>query len=151
MWTRSQFVATNDRVDRTCLLVFQCIVSSNRSLTVLTAGGTINNHHTSLWTGELMSAQLKVSLHHVATWSHSIIHHPPCCLYRETPCHTHKAYSKVAERNAHDLNVTRRRSRASIVTKVQTVLICWFNALRYNATCVNLVRACSLGVLFDLL
>jgi len=64
-------------------------------------GGTVNNHHTSVWTGELMSAQLKVSLHHVATWGPSSIHHSACCLHREEPCHQQKAYSEVAKRNVH--------------------------------------------------
>ncbi len=65
-----------------------------------------------------MSAQLKVSLHHVATWSHSSIHHSPCCLYREEPCHRHKAYRKVAGRNVHHFNASERPSQALIVTNV---------------------------------
>lgn len=63
-----------------------------------------------------MSAQLKVSLHHVATRSRSSIHHSPCRLYRGTPCQWHKAYSKVAERN--HSNANRRPIRALICANV---------------------------------
>lgn len=90
------------------------VILSNRSVDIRVKAPSTNI--APLWMGELMSAQLKVSLHHVATWSRSSIHHSPCCLYREKPCHTHKAYSKVAERPVRRLNGSWRISRASVAT-----------------------------------
>lgn len=82
-------------------------------------GGTVNNHHTSVWRAELMSAQLKVSLHHVATWSPSSIHLSPCCLCWEMPCHHQRAYSTVAKSNTHHFVFeSEAKSLALIVTNV---------------------------------
>ncbi len=112
----SQSLCTPD--DRTTLLVFQCSVSSSRSLMVATAGWHCKQpSHLSVNRRADVSATESLPPSS-ATWSPSSIHHSPCCLYRETPCRLHKAYSKGAERNVHHLNASRKPSGALFDTRV---------------------------------
>lgn len=94
-------------------------------------GGTVNNHHTSMWMGDLMSAQLRVSLHHVATWSWSSIHHnpPPPLPPAERPTARWPRELCIISR----LNTSRKPSRGVIVANVlQSKQFSYVNLIHSN-------------------
>lgn len=97
-------------------------------------GGTVNNHRTSMWMGDLMSAQLRVSLHHVATWSWSSIHHSPFprCLL----CHQKKDLQRGGQETCasfHVWNTSRKPSRGVIVANVlQSKQFSYVNLIHSN-------------------
>lgn len=97
---------------------FQLYVFSSRSpseaTTMWVGGGTVNHHHTSTGMSELMSAQLKLSLHHVAT--RSIYHSPPSLLHTES--------LSPAERWRREMEhhfMLKHKSEALIVTSILSV------------------------------
>lgn len=98
------------------------------------------------WRWELMSAWLKVSLHHVATWSHRTIHHSCCCL-RPVALGPVEPAARWPNHSFHCRHRCCRRCRSE---GQGSVFKCWFNALRYNTRRINPVMVRSLRAPFDL-